>query len=337
MSDGTNGGDKSPWSRIPKQDTGLPQFNLPDFRVSQLIYILLAGLLLWLATGIFMVGPDEQGIVRRFGKYTRTEGPGLNYHLPSPIERVTKPKITEVKRVEVGFRTVSAGPPARYRKVSKEALMLTADENIISVNMVVQYKIKDAVGYLFNVRDQEKTVRDVSEAAIREVIGSTGIDEALTTAHAQIQAQVRDLMQTILDRYEAGIQVLTVQLQDVEPPAEVIHSFKDVVSATKDKRKMINEARGYRENVIPTARGEAAKILRAANAYSDRKVKHAHGEAEKFLEILKEYKKAKKITRTRLYLETMESVLPKMEKFVLDSEDQGGLLKFLPISRGGKK
>jgi membrane protease subunit HflK len=332
MSDGSNGGDQSPWGRIPKSGEGMPQIKLPEFRGGQLVYILLAGLALWLATGLFMVGPDEQGVIRRFGKYNRITGPGLGYHLPSPIERVSKPKITQVKRVEIGFRTIDPGPPARYREVLKEALMLTADENIINVNLVVQYRIKDAVYYLFNVRDIEKTVRDVSEASIREVLGRTRIDEALTTAHAQIQSEVIELMQKVFDHYQAGIQVITVQLQDVKPPAEVIDAFKDVVSATKDKRKTINEARGYQEKVLPDARGEAARIVRQANAYQDKKVKHARGEAEKFLQVLKEYKKAKNITRKRLYLETMESILPGMNKFILDTKTQGNLLQFLPIT-----
>ena len=333
MSNDSNGGDKSPWSRIPKTDGGQPlQIKLPEIGGSQLIYVLLAGLVIWLASGIFMVGPDEQGVIRRWGKYVRIVGPGLNYHLPSPIEKVSKPKITQVKRVEIGFRTIDPGPPARYREVLKEALMLTADENIINVNLVVQYRIKDAVAYLFNVRDSEKTVRDVSESAIREVVGRTRIDEALTTAHAQIQTQVLELMQKVFDRYEAGIHLITVQLQDVKPPAEVVHAFKDVVSATKDKRKTINEARGYQEKVLPDARGEAARINRQAQAYRDRKIKHAQGEAQKFLKVYAEYKKAKDITFRRLYLETMESILPDMQKFIIDPKSQGSLLQFLPIS-----
>jgi membrane protease subunit HflK len=339
MSDGTNGGDKDSWSRIPGKDKGMPQIKLPEFKGAQLFYILLAGLVLWLATGIFMIGPDEQGVIRRFGKFNRIVDPGLGYHMPSPIEKVNKPKITQVKRVEIGFRTIDPGPPAQYRDVMKEALMLTSDENIINVQLVVQYRIKDAVSYLFNVRDIENTVRDVSEATIREVIGRTNIDEALTTAHAQIQSEMRELMQAVLDHYKAGIQIATVQLQDVKPPNEVIGAFKDVVSATKDKRKTINEAKGYREEVIPDARGEAAKIVRAAKAYQDQKIKHALGEADKFLQILKEYKKAKEITRKRLYLETMESILPEMDKFILDGKNQGNLLQFLPItgSNTGKK
>jgi membrane protease subunit HflK len=339
MSDRTNGEDKDSWSRIPGTDKGTPQIKLPEFKRAQLLYILLAGLVLWLATGIFMIGPDEQGIIRRFGKFNRIVEPGLGYHMPSPIEKVSKPKITQVKRVEIGFRTIDPGPPAQYRDVMKEALMLTSDENIINVQLVVQYRIKDAISYLFNVRDIENTVRDVSEATIREVIGRTNIDEALTTAHAQIQLEMRDLMQAVLDHYKAGIQIATVQLQDVKPPNEVIGAFKDVVSATKDKRKTINEAKGYKEKILPDARGEAAKIVRAAKAYQDQKIKHAMGEADKFLQILKEYKKAKEITRKRLYLETMESILPEMDKFILDGRDQGNLLQFLPItgSDTGKK
>ena len=336
MTDGSNGGDKSPWSRIPGSGEGLPQIKLPEFRGPQLLYILLAGFLLWMASGIFTVGPDEQGIIRRFGKYDRTAPPGIGYHMPSPIEKLSKPKITQIKRVEVGFRTIDPGPPARYREVLKEALMLTSDENIIEVQLVVQYRIKDAVNYLFNVRDVEKTVRDVSEASIREVIGRTKIIDALTVAHAKIQLEVRDLLQKVLDSYKSGLQIMTVQLQDVKPPAEVVAAFKDVVSATKDKRKTINEARGYQEKILPDARGEAARIIRAANAYQDSKIKHALGDANKFLQILREYNKAKNITRKRLYLETMESILPEMDKFIIDSKSQGNLLQFLPITGSNK-
>lgn len=337
MSNGGNGGDKDPWSRIPGSREGMPQIKLPDFKGVQLLYILLVGIVLWLATGVFMVGPDEQGIIRRFGAYHRTVEPGVGYHLPTPIERISKPKITQVKRVEIGFRTIDPGPPARYREILKEALMLTSDENIINVQLVVQFRIKDAVAYLFNVRDIEKTVRDVSEATIREVVGRTNIDEALTTAHARIQLEVRDLMQVVLDHYGAGLHIITVQLQDVKPPAEVIGAFKDVVSATKDKRKTINEAKGYKEKILPDARGEAARIVRAANAYQDKKIKHALGEAENFLQVLREYKKAKSITRRRLYLETMESILPQMDKFILDGKNQGNLLQFLPITGSYKR
>ncbi len=337
MDNGGNGGDKDPWSRIPGSREGLPPIKLPEFKGAQLLYILLAGIVLWLATGLFMVGPDEQGVIRRFGAYNRTVESGVGYHLPSPFEKISKPKITQVKRVEIGFRTIDPGPPARYREILKEALMLTSDENIINVQLVVQYRIKDAVAYLFNVRDNEKTVRDVSEATIREVVGRTNIDEALTTAHARIQSEVRDLMQVVLDHYKAGLQIITVQLQDVKPPAEVIGAFKDVVSATKDKRKTINEAKGYKEKVLPDARGEAARIVRAANAYQDKKVKHALGEAENFLQVLREYKKAKNITRRRLYLETMEAILPQMDKFILDGKNQGNLLQFLPITGSSKR
>ncbi len=324
---------QSPWdklssgSNLPK----LPQIKLPNAGIILLIF-----LVLWLASGIFVVGPDEQGVVRRFGKLTRLAMPGISWHFPSPIEEVDVPKITEVKRVEVGFRTRDPGPPAIYQDVLPEALMLTSDENIISVQFVVQYMIKDAPAYLFNVRNVDKTVRNASEAAMREVIGKTNIDEALTVAQASVQESVRELLQQILDSYKAGLKVSLVQLQEVKVPRQVIQAFEDVVNAKKDKKRLINESQGYQEDVLPKARGRAAQILKQAEAYRDKKVKHALGDAKKFLEILKEYRKAKNITRKRLFIETMEEVLPSMEKVIVDKNVKGGILPLLQLKPATK-
>ncbi len=228
---------QSPWDKLPSGSDfpKLPQIKLPNIGVILLIFSLL-----WLVSGVFVVGPDEQGVVRRFGKLVRLSGPGISWHFPSPIEEVDVPKITEVKRIEVGFRTRDPGPPAIYQHVQQEALMLTSDENIISIEFVVQYMIKDAPDYLFNVRDVDTTVRSASEAAMREIVGKTKMDEALTVAQAVIQQDVRDLLQHILDSYDAGVKVNLVQLQDVKVPDEVIHAFEDVVNAKKDKKRLFN-------------------------------------------------------------------------------------------------
>jgi membrane protease subunit HflK len=291
-------------------------------------------LLLWLLSGIYIVRPDEQGVVRRFGKVVRTTEPGPHYRLPSPIEKVDKPKIQQVRRIEIGFETVSQGPPARYRFHPEESLMLTGDEQIIDAQIIVQYKIKDAADYLFNVRNLEGpqgTLKDAAEVALRQVVGQRPIDDVLIKEKLQVEIDIRALIQDIVDGYESGIRIIEVKLQTVQPPKEVASSFSDVVSAKEDKDKLIQEAEGYKEDIIPKARGEARSIVLAAEAYKEEKVKRAHGDAEKFLVVLKEYEKAKDVTRKRLYLEAMENVLPAVRKYIIDSEAGDGLLKILPL------
>ena len=291
------------------------QFRLPSISVIVLIIFLI-----WILTGIYIVAPEEQGVVLRFGKFVRIEKPGPHYHLPYPIEKVYTPKVMEVKRIEVGFRTVSLGPPARYQKVETEALMLTGDENIVDAEFVVQYKIKDAYNYLFKVKDIEKTIRSAAESALREIMGKTSIDEALTTGKFRIQQETKLLLQKILDKYQAGIKIVAVQLQDVHPPAAVIDAFKDVASAREDKNKFINEAKGYANDILPRARGEAEAIIKEAIAYKEKRIKEAQGEVEKFKKLLAEYRKARSITKKRIYLETMEEILPNIKKYIIQSD-----------------
>ncbi|MBA3062274.1 MAG: FtsH protease activity modulator HflK [Atribacteria sp.] len=286
---------------------------------------------LYLASGIFVVATDEQGVVRRFGKFVRIESPGLNYHLPYPIETVVTPAVTRVKRVEIGFRTISSGPPARYQKFPAEALMLTGDENIVSAEAIVQYKIKDPVSYLFNIILPEETVKSAAEAALRQVIGERKIDEALTIGKYEIQEETKKLLQDLLDSYESGIFVVAVQLQDVNPPKEVQDAFKDVASAKEDKSKYINEAQGYKNDLIPKARGEAVKMTKEAEGYKIERIKKAEGDVAKFNSILTEYKKGEYITQARLYLETMEEILPNMNKVIVDLKENQSLLNLLPL------
>jgi len=300
-------------------------------------------ILLWLLSGIYIVGPDEQGVIRRFGKQVRVTGPGPHWHLPFPIEQVNTPKVTQVRRIEVGFRTIHPGPPARYREVVEESLMLTGDENIVDSQIIVQYKIKDAVNYLFNVRGQEDMVRDATEAALRQVVGRHNIDEVLTENKAQIEDETREKLQSLLDRYGSGLVVNLVKFQAVRPPQEVDAAFKDVASAKEDKQRLIQEAEAYRNDIIPKARGNAEKKIREAEAYKVERIKRAKGEAERFESVLKEYRKAKDITETRLYLETMETILPGLRKYVVKTDAKGGLLNVLPLegvplpSKGGQK
>jgi len=314
------------------QEVEIPEFNF------KMIPLLATALALWLFTGVYMVGPDEVGVVRTFGEYTRVTQSGLNYHFPYPIEQVNTPAITEVKRIEIGFRTLNNG---QYRTVEKESLMLTGDANIVDAEMIVQYKIKDPVAYLFNIVEPELTVRQAAEASLRTVVGQNNIDETLTTGKFKIQEGTKIQIQLILDKYESGIHVVAVQLQDVSPPKEVVGAFKDVASAKEDKNRMVNQAEGYRNDVIPKARGEgeAEAMIRDAEGFKQARIKRSEGDAAKFTTILKEYRKAKSITQKRLYLETMERVLPGIEKIIIPDKDSGNMLNLLNLNpgKGGNK
>ncbi len=314
---------------------GDQEIQIPDFKF-RLLPLLGAALALWLFTGVYMVGPDEIGVVRTFGEYTRVSQSGLNYHFPYPIEQVNTPAVTEVKRIEIGFRTLRNG---QYRSVEKESLMLTGDENIVDAEMIVQYKIKDPVKYLFKIVEPELTVRQAAEASLRTVVGRNKIDETLTTGKFKIQEETKIQLQLILDKYDSGIHVVAVQLQDVSPPKEVIGAFKDVASAKEDKNRMVNQAEGYRNNVIPKARGEAEAMIRDAEGFKQARIKRSEGDAAKFTTILKEYRKAKSITQKRLYLETMERVLPNIEKIIIPDKNSGNMLNLLNLNpgKGGQK
>ena len=308
---------------VGDQEVEIPEFN---FKITP---VLIGILVIWLLTGIYVVGPDEVGVVRTFGEFTRVTQSGLNWKFPSPIETANTPKVTEVKRIEFGFRSLKNG---QYRTVEKESLMLTGDENIVDAEMIVQYKIKDPVKYLFNIVEPELTVREAAEASLRTVVGRNKIDETLTTGKFTIQEETKDQVQSILDKYESGIHIVAVQLQDVSPPKEVIGAFKDVASAKEDKNRMINQAEGYRNDVIPKARGEAEAMIRDAEGFKESRIKRAEGDATKFTTILKEYKKAKSITEKRLFLETMEKVLPGIDKIIVPDKESGNMLNLLNLN-----
>lgn len=317
---------------IGDQEVEIPEINF------KIIPVLTGILVVWLLTGVYIVGPDEVGVIRTFGEYTRVTQSGLNWKFPSPIETANTPKVTEVKRIEFGFRSLKNG---QYRTVEKESLMLTGDENIVDAEMIVQYKIKDPVQYLFNIVEPELTVREAAEASLRTVVGRNKIDETLTTGKFTIQEETKIQLQSILDKYQSGIHIVAVQLQDVSPPKEVIGAFKDVASAKEDKNRMVNQAEGYRNDVIPKARGEAEAMIRDAEGFKESRIKRAEGDATKFTTILKEYKKAKSITEKRLYLETMEKVLPGIEKIIIPDKDSGNMLNLLNLNpnqmKGGQQ
>ena len=313
---------------------GDKEYQIPEKLLSLgVIPILGIAFFLWLITGVYQVGPDEVGVVQRFGKVNRVAQSGLRYHVPFPIETVKTPKVTEVKRIEVGFRTVGQN---QFRTVEQESIMLTGDENIVDAEMIVQYKLKDPEAYLFNFVRPIVTVREASEASLRTVVGRHGIDQTLTSGKLMIQEETKTLLQSILDKYNSGILVVAVQLQDVSPPKTVISAFKDVASAKEDKNRLINEAEGYRNDVIPKARGEAQAMIREAEGFKEARIKRSEGDVAKFSAMLKEYKKAKSVTKKRLYLEAMEDILPGIEKFIVPDGEGGNLLNLLNLT-GNKK
>ncbi len=306
--------------------------------------LIIVGLLLaWLIFGgpIYIVGPDEEGVIQTFGRYTSATSPGLHFKLPWPIQTVKLPKITEVKRLEIGFRTIRQGPPAVYidarndSRMLKEAQMLTGDENIVDSSMIVQYKIRDSVEFLFNVKHPEETLHDLAEAAQRQVIGNRPIDDALTIGKTEIQVEIAEKIQDMANRYGAGVQIIAVQLQDVKAPREVAASFTDVATAKEDRNRIINTSRGYQNEQIPKARGEAAKLMREAEGYERERVARAEGDVARFLALAAEYKKAPSITKERLYLETMKTVLPRFRKVIVDEQASIVNLNQLGGSLGG--
>ncbi|MDQ6951853.1 MAG: FtsH protease activity modulator HflK [Mariprofundales bacterium] len=310
---------------------GGDSMHLPGKTAISIIFVV--GFGLWLASGLYSVAADEEAAVLRFGRYVETQGPGLNWHMPWPIESAEKLPVTRVQRLTIGFRNF---PDGRTRKVDQESLMLTKDENIVDLSFVVQYKIKNLEYYMFDLARQKKTVRDAAESAIREVAGRTMIDDALTTGKAKMEVDTQDLIQSILDSYKAGISITTVKLQDVQPPARVIREFKDVASAREDRERKKNEAQAYANDIIPKARGEAKKMVLDAEAYSIEKVDNATGEASRFDSVLAAYKLAPVVTRKRMYLETMQQVMTKANKVIIDGALANRVLPYLPLDQRNK-
>ncbi len=283
---------------------------------------------LWLASGIYLVSPDEQGVVLRFGAYQETTQPGLHYHLPLPIETVDLPKVTRVNRTEVGVAEGTGRNPIR-QELPEESLMLTGDENIVDINLSVFWIIKDARAYLFNIRNPEASVKSAAEAAIREVIGRTPIASALAEGRGQVETGTQQLLQRILDSYGAGITITQVQLQKVDPPDSVIEAFRDVQRARTDLESARNEAEAYHNDIVPRARGEAEQIEQSANAYKQEVIARAQGDAQRFLSVLNAYRQSKDVTAERLYIETMEQVLKNANKVLIDKS--AGVLPYLPL------
>lgn len=295
--------------------------------------IIIAGLLILLVwQSVFIVAPDEEGVVKRFGVPVRAAEPGPHFKIPF-VETVLQPKVEKLHRLEIGFRTTQQG---RQQMVPQEALMLTGDMNILGIEFIVQYKIKEAREFLFNVADIHETIGKAAEASMREVVGKSKIDEALTTGKAVIQADTMTLLQTILDQYHSGVQIAAVQLQDVNPPEAVAAAFKDVTNAKEDREKLINQAQGYRNDIIPRAKGEAAERVNQARGFAQARLNRAQGETNRFLATLKEYNQAKDVISKRIYIETLEEILPNVEKVIIDGKGGERVLPYLPLDRLSK-
>jgi len=287
---------------------------------------------IYLLTGIYTIGPSEVGLVKQFGRYVATVDPGIHYHLPAPIQSVVAVNVLEVRKEEIGFRTISPPPSPRYQTVETEALMLTGDGNIAHVEMIVQYRVKDAEQFAFNIINPKVIVKQAAEAVLREQVATRTLDETLTEERDVIGTDTVIALQSLLDVYGAGIVVGNIQLQDVKPPREVITAFDDVNSARQDKEKLINKAEEYAMDILPRARGQAQEIANQAEAYKQERIKRAEGDVARFLEVLTKYELGEEVTRTRMYIETMESILPGMEKIIL-SREASGVLKLLDLDR----
>ncbi|HEY9549386.1 MAG TPA: FtsH protease activity modulator HflK, partial [Kiloniellaceae bacterium] len=301
---------------------------------SAYLLIALGIVIVWLLTGVYRVQTNEQGVVLRFGEWTETTQPGLNWHLPWPIETVLTPSVTSVQQIDIGFQTTGSDRArAARRDIEEESLMLTGDQNIIDIDFTVQWKISDAGQYLFNIREPEQTVKIAAESAMREIIGRTDIQPALTEARGTVEAEARTLLQATLDEYEAGIEITELALQDVQPPAAVIDAFNDVLRAQQDRDRARNEADRYRNDILPRARGEALRVVQGAEAYKERLENEAEGEAQRFLSVFDAYRQNPDIARRRMYLETMQGVLSQTDKVILDGEaGAGGAVPYLPLN-----
>jgi len=309
------------------------------------IFILLATLL-WLSSGFYRVLPEENAVVLTFGKWTNTRGePGLGYTLPYPIQEVRKVNVAFDRRIEIGFRdqggttknSFFSRTPENMKDILSESQMLTGDENIVDIDFVVMWNITDAKNYLFEIRDPEATIKKVAESAMREVIGQSKIQSALTDGRAEIEGKAKALMQKMLDDYKSGVVVNNVQMLNANPPSPVVDAFDDVQRARADKERAKNEGDAYKNDILPKARGEAQKILQGAEAYKEATVNQAKGDAGRFLSVYDAYKQAKDVTKKRLYLETMQEIMSNSKKFIIGSGKDTPMLPYLPLEPAAKK
>ncbi len=294
------------------------------------IYIGILGVLLalWLVSGIYQVQPGEEGVIRTFGRYTATTDSGLHYHLPWPVQMATIVDVESIRRAEIGFRTTDEG---NKLDVVDEALMLTEDENIVQVELLVQYRVGDSRDFIFNVQLPERVLLTTAEVALRSTVGNMTIDAVITEERARVQDETRTFLKRLLEEYSSGILVTDVRLQVADPPVEVRDAFQEVVRARADKERLINEAQAYANDVVPRARGEKQKQIENASAFKDQQVLLATGDAERFLAVLREYRLAPEVTRERMHIEALEAILARVELILLDIGVDNQVLPFLPL------
>ena len=302
-------------------------FNGGPGNKKSIISAVLILLIIWIISGFYKVNANEQGVILRFGEWVRTTQPGLHYHLPYPIETAKTPKVTKINKTEIGFVTFRDSK----RLLLEESLMLTGDENIVDINFSVFWLIKDAGKFLFNVRNPERSVKAVSESVMREVIANSLISSALAEGRKDIEMKSIKAIQLVLDNYGSGVEITQLQLQKVDPPDQVIDSFRDVQRARADKEKAINEAIAYRNDIIPKARGNAAKIVQESEAYKKEVIARSEGDANRFNSILKSYKTNEDVTKNRIYLETLEEVFQNANKVIIDTKQGSGVIPYLPL------
>lgn len=297
-----------------------------DGRSITLGLIILVVFIVWIISGTYIVQPAENGVEMRFGAYTETTKPGLHWHLPYPIERVEKVDVARIRTATVGFGQTGGS-------VSSESLMLTKDENIIELKTEVQFHIKDAANYLFNVVNPDLTLRQMTESAVREIVGKTTMDEVFKTGRAAMAKQAEVELQSLLESYGTGLVVTNFNMPDIQPPPQVQGAFADVVKADADKESRINQAKAYAKDVVPKARGKATRIEQEAEAYKNKVIAKASGESSRFSQVLQEYEKAPDITKERLYLDTMESIYTKSRKILIDLSKDSNNILYLPLDR----
>ena len=318
------------WKVLADKWTAFYQDNNQMFSFSRISSLLGGSLVLgWLLSGIYIIDQGNRGVITRFGAYTETTMPGPHWHIPLPIESVSDVNVEQQRYIEVGYNDIS-----RFGKstaTSQESLMLTTDENIIAVRLAVQYQINNARDYLFNVKNNENTLKQLTESVLRGVIGRNNMDFVLTEGRSQIVAEIKSEIQEAMDDYQAGVIVASVNLQDAQPPEEVQGAFEDAIRAREDKQRLINEAEAYSNEIIPRARGASARILQEAEAYSAEKVAKAKGETERFDQLLVEYEKNPAITRKRLYLEAKEKLYASTNKIVVDTDQPPAL--YMPLQQ----
>jgi len=303
---------------------------------SLLLGIIIVLIAAWFASGIYTVGPGEVGVIRQFGKFISETEPGLNYRLPWPIQSVDVVNVAEIRRAEIGFRTVDEhGRLAQHRRMPEESMMLTRDKNIADVQVFVLYQVKDAPLYLFGSAEPERFLRINTEIALRSAVGGFDIDHIMTVGRPEVEAATWNFLQRLMDTHKTGLHVVGVELQTVDPPEEVKETFYEVVRAKADEERLKREAEGYALDVVPRARGEAARIIQAATAYKEQKILLAEGEGARFIAMSKEYRQAPEVTRRRLYFETIEAVLARTENIIVNPGAGSGITPLLPLKDFG--